>query len=354
MRSRTDGRLLVCFCWTLLLTASAQEPRSEAAGQLVLCRVSVFDEKTGSPIPDLEPQDLILYVGDRRREIRSFERMVADLDLVVLLDASSQPHESRLKSADVRVAVEQSLHVADRVAVIAFATAPRLVASWSSSASAIPRAFEEVERMRTQHPSSRGRIIKALGAGERLLVAEPADRRRARVILAITHNEEEADEEERGSLTKRLLAADIVLSGLFVQRCDWWPRVQPTRPWQLPLPRMAGQPMQCIERPNRHTIDPIALATGGELGLASTSSGEFLRSALERIRCRYLLGFVPEESGLTGSEVRRLKVELAPAAKRRHPTAVVRHRVGYILRPTGGGAGRNRRRARTTPATLAC
>lgn len=331
MRPGTGGAMVLCCLWGLFRAGSTEQTGPQGIAGLVTCRVSVSDERTGKPILNLVQEDFTVYDGDSRREISSFERPVAELDLLVVLDASSRPEESRLRYADLRAAIEQSLQAGDRVAVMAFGAVPRLVVPWSSGRSDIVRAFQEVERIRIQQVPSRGRVLKALAAAEKLVLAEPGDRRRARAVVAVSHNEEGADDQERARLTKRLLAADVVLVGLFAERCDWWPAARQTRAWELPLPRIPGQSAKCVERPNQHTIDPIALATGGEVGDARVSAGEFLRSTLERIRHRYLLSFLPHESTPPAGGVRPFKVELAPAARRRCPTAVVRHRVGYVF-----------------------
>ncbi len=75
-------------------------------------------------------------------------------------------------------------------------------------------------------------------------------------------------------------------------------------------------------------MENVAAQTGGEV-VRADPPGPAFREMLLRMRKRYSL-YYPMPPGKPG-QVRRVTVELSPAAKRRHPDAAVLARKGYVM-----------------------
>lgn len=333
----TPGRWLLVLSILGHLTGVAaygQEPRFETEANLVLSDVAVFDRATSKPIVNLQQSDFVVLDEGIEREIKLFEQAVEGLDLVLLLDASSKVTESRENYADAVAAAFDPLWLQDQVAVMSFATKPRLVAPFTNNPGTIDDALREITRSRRR--STRAKNLDAVEAAVKLFPPGRRDPRWRRAILMITHNEEKPGEKRSSHVIAQLLEAEVTLHAVVVERFDWRPGRTSWTVLNLPgrpLPKKQKTvPTEWVPRPDWHTIDPIVAATGGELILEGDPMKEFLAVALTRLRLHYLLGFHGVSESKRGNEFRRLRIEISAVARKRHPGALVRHRQGYFAR----------------------
>lgn len=216
---------------------------------------------------------------------------------------------------------------------MAFANRPRLLLPFSDNPVAIRAAVREAQQTRPRRTGGTARILTAITAAASLFKAGGSDPRRRKVVVAITHNEEQTDARRQDEVVERLAATNVSLTAVVSTRCAWKRGLTLWSVWNLPgepvPPVRKTIPHDCVERPNRHTIDSIVLATGGELFLDGAPFAEVLPEVLTRLRLHYVIGFYPEEGSASPGRFRRLRIELTPSARQRHPRALVRHREGY-------------------------
>jgi len=147
----------------------------------------------------------------------------------------------------------------------------------------------------------------------RYLARQPARGRRA--ILIVTDNQGLQYQAPDDEVVKELLAADAVLNAIVVGGR------------KRPAAARAGG----YRNPDFTPADVYKLAaqSGGE-ALEARQTGRAFEEMMERIRSRYSLHF---EAAQGTAGFRRIRVELAPAARARRPQAVVRARSGYYAGP---------------------
>jgi VWFA-related protein len=323
--------VLSAFLYLSANEAYAQRPRFEAEVDLVLSDVAVLDGVTSKPIVNLNKEDFVLTDNDEEREISFLHQGVEGLDVILLLDTSSSQAESRENYADAVSAAVESLWLQDQVAVMSFASKPRVVAPFSSDQKEVDEALRQVARSRRRSMSAN--IYGALEAAVKLFPVQRRDPRRRKVILIVTHNEQARDRKESAAITRRLIESDVTLHGVVVERVDLRPGVTSRNVLGLPGGPVTTEkriPTKWVPRPDRHTIDPIVNATGGELVREGVPMGEFLKVALTKFRLQYVLGFHGSREVSQGNPFHRLHIELTAAAKKRYPDAIIRHRQGYF------------------------
>ncbi|MGH9657466.1 MAG: hypothetical protein ACRD96_02920, partial [Bryobacteraceae bacterium] len=141
----------------------------------------------------------------------------------------------------------------------------------------------------------------------------PARGRRA--VLIVTDNEGLNYQTPDEDVVRALFEADAVLNAIVVKRGR---RPAAPRPGQFLNPDFTPS-----------NVFGIAERTGGE-AFEGGKIGASFREMIERIRSRYSLHYAAPEA--PGGGLRRIRVELAGAARRKHADAVVRARAGYYSR----------------------
>ena len=138
--------------------------------------------------------------------------------------------------------------------------------------------------------------------------------RRAVVVVTdnLSLNYKVPDEE----VLRALYGADAVLNAILIGR------------QKRPDPPPAGRELNPDFTPS--DVFKLAEETGGE-AVEARRPGESFQEMMERIRARYSIHYEAPQAAPGG--FRRIRVELAPAARQRYPRAEVRARAGYYAAP---------------------
>lgn len=279
-------------------------------------RVALKD--SAGSVRDLDASDFAIFENGRRAVMKGADLESCPLDLILMLDVSdSMNHvtEDLVRAANELAA---SFSAGDRVAVVEFGGKIVAQSPFTSDKLQISRSI--------QH--ARGDVGKAEGATaiydsvvKALDLFEgpaPADRRRA--VLVVTDDIDNQSHDGAQEVIRSVLEKDAVLNAVVI-----------------------GSPLTTLTKavykigPSRFilppkSLKPIALETGGEF-LAGHSAATLLKTALDQIRSRYLLTYVPSEPA---AECVQVEAELSKAAKSLHPHAIVRgprYRVGKAGAP---------------------
>jgi len=301
----------------LLLGAGLLAQQPEKQDEIPIFRagvtlIKVDVEVTGRDqknIADFTQQDFRVFDEDQPQEIAHFEKQSEPLDLLLLLDVSGSMRKSLEEvAASTRASLAQ-LHEGDRVALMLFS-----------------RRAEVVQPFTTDLRNTQNRILDSiykqnLGAGtlinESLIAAadyikqQPAKGRRA--IVIVTDNEGLNYKSPDSEVVKAMLGADTVLNAIVVRKP---PKPAPVRVNAYTNPDFAPP-----------DVYRIAADTGGEAVDGAGKVSPMFQRVIERIRARYFLQYPAPPSG--SGAFRKIRVELTPAARQRHPGAVIRARAGY-------------------------
>ena len=275
---------------------------------LVRLDAQVYERGFGRVVADLTPDDFIAYDEGRPQRIEYFGREDEPLDLVLLLDISGSMREVQHQVAAAASSALDALHAGDRVAVIIFATQPKVVQDFTGEARGVSAGFDSwLEDHETGLDSD---ITRAVAFSADYLRRHGRKGRRA--ILAISDNLQAASGKpvSDGEVVEALYEADAVLNGIIV-----------AGPGFLRLLRVHG------------TIYKYADRTGGEV-IESLRPGDSLKQMIERLRVRYSIHYSAPPAGPRAFH--KVRLELAPATRNRYPKAVVRARTGYYAKGFSG------------------
>jgi hypothetical protein len=138
---------------------------------------------------------------------------------------------------------------------------------------------------------------------------------RRRAILIVTDNNGMSYDVHQDHALRSLLDAAVTFDSIVVGR---HPHPPAPRPGAVINPDFAFD-----------DVFPLTEQTGGE-AVVTTKPKENLGGMLARLRERYLLMY-PVPANAVPDTFRRIRVELAPAAKKKHPRATVHTRGGYYV-----------------------
>lgn len=347
MNSKLIAALLVAATAAL----PAQEPATAAQHddtltfrsdvRLVRVDAQVVDS-ANKTILDLRARDFRLIENGRNRQIKNFLAEEMPVDVLLLLDVSGSmrpnvEHLERASSEALRV-----LAPGDRVAIMSFGRSTRVRLPFRENKqevqSALTRLLDQ-ERFNSGTDIYRG----MMDAIEYVEKNARADARRA--IVIVTDDQTELDRDDAAVISS-LAEADTVLSALLapdaMRNVSRYPGGRggggiyiPSIPDILIGGRRSrypgggggGYPGGGGARGTRPGGTPeIAEASGGDA--MNVGAAYAFRDTLTRIRQRYALHFnLPPTAG--PSELRRVTVELAEAARRRYPDAQIRYRRTY-------------------------
>lgn len=146
---------------------------------LVTLNFSVVDRKSGRGVQNLIGGDFKVFEDGTEQQITHFEAANAPFDLLLLVDLSgSTAHVSDLIRASARRFVD-SVRATDRVGVVAFAAAPRVVSPLTSDKQSLRTRIDEMGA-----PQGDTKLYDAVNyAIEYLSDNSPRARRRAVVLL---------------------------------------------------------------------------------------------------------------------------------------------------------------------------
>jgi hypothetical protein len=223
-----------------------------------------------------------------------------------LFDISSSMGPSIRKVGDSARLAMSELRPGDRVAIMSFNTGVWLEAPFNDGLNAVANRL--LEGIRNTHFGGGTYILDGVDEAARYFQSQPGTERR-RAVLAFTDDEGYGFKSQK-AVTRHLWDADAILCGLIIGS----PSII-----QVAGPHLTG---------GDDYIEDVAAQTGGDVVRASPPGPAF-RQMLLHMRKRYSLYYAmpPGKPG----QVRRVTVELSPAAKSRHPDATVLARKGYVM-----------------------
>ncbi len=280
--------------------------------EVAVVRLDVQVTENGRAVTGLTEGDFVVRDEGVPQRILHFAHEAEPLDVLLLLDASGsmRRHLGRLARA-VRRAV-RPLRPGDRVGVMFFSRRTATALEFTEDRGALERVLQGAAR---PPDLGSGTAINASILAAVAYVRAHGGRGR-RAILIVTDNEglnyQRPDEE----VVRALWGADCVLSAAVTLNAA---------PPQAPP---AGVALNPDFTPS--DVFRLAAETGGE-ALRAEAAGEAFARLMEGLRARYSLQYRAPEAA-PGS-LRRITVDLAAEARRRHPGAVVVARRGYYTAP---------------------
>lgn len=272
----------------LCLAQRSDVPVFRSDTNLVVLDVQVLHGS--APLGGMQPTDFQISDDGRDRPITLFEYGTSPLDIVVTADISQGIARTTAPEwyPNLRRALS-NVSRGDRVGVVTFAAAAlvhgRLTTDESAWEDAIDRAIERRQQRRSK-PDIYGALLAAS-----TLFDEPASFRR-RVVLLVTHNMGEVDNDKAETIAKRYSSLGITLQVLVVPTYE----VLSERRWGVGSvlkrrPNQDSMPPVIIPEKQKptsrrgpalsdlRTADTIADATGGEVGRGK-DVGEIVTLAL--------------------------------------------------------------------------
>jgi VWFA-related protein len=291
----------------LLAQAQDQEPLFRAGVSLVRVDVQVTG-RSGKAIADFWKEDFRILDGGQPVEIGYFARESEPLDLLLLLDVSgSMTRALQEMAVSARAALAQ-LRAGDRVGVMLFARRTAVALDLSADFGA---AREEVRQAAGDKSLGAGTLLNdAVIAAAGYLGKQARKGRRA--ILIVTDNQGLSYQVRDEDVIHELLAADTVLNGIVVAHGR---RPGPDKPGRYTNPDFTP-----------FDVYKLAAQSGGEVS-DGLKVGDAFAQMIERIRSRYAIHYTPPQA--EPGTFRRIQVELAADARRRHGDAMIRARSGY-------------------------
>jgi VWFA-related protein len=298
--------------------AAAQETQPDEVikvnTDLVVFDAQVLSKKTKRAVADLRREDFELYEDGARREIGYFSRDELPLSVLLLLDVSGSVRSIIERVGEGAQDAMQRLKPGDEVAVMAFATAPKLIQGFTKDRQLVA---DKIKAASQEYSIGSGTLLTdALYAAAREMPnsTNPASRR---AIVVVTDNVAflGSDSEVRRT-NNELLESGAVVYGLVVRAAF-------------------GKVFNVITLGKMNPVEHYSEQTGGEVsGADKKEVGEKLGEMLARLRTRYSLGFKPADTREDG-RLRRLKLQLTPAAATRTGKVIVLTKQGYYFRRRG-------------------
>lgn len=263
-------------------------------------------------ITGLSQTDFLVYDEGQPQRVRGFGRESDPLDVLLLLDVSgSMRRHLEQMAASAREALGV-LRPEDRVAIMLFSRNSRVEQDFTTDRAQAIAGIKDAVRARDLGGGTR--INPAILEAAAYMARQPWKGRRA--LLIVTDNQSLNYQSPDEEAIRALLEADAVLNAIVAGKGE---RPKPARPGEYVNPDFT--PSNVFE---------IASQTGGEAIRAGDAGASFQRM-MESVRTRYAIQYAAPAGSAPGS-FRRIRVELAPAARRRYPNAWIRARAGYVVR----------------------
>ena len=276
-----------------------------------MVRVDVQVVNRGSLVADLAKEDFQVFDEGGQQPLLYFGRESEPVWVLLLLDVSGSMKRDLQVMASVSRQALRELAPEDRLAVMFFGRRTKLAQAFTTSrdeaANAIGVALAE-------HDVGGGTAVNeaVIDAAKHIGEASANDAGR-RAIVILTDNNGFSFQTPDSAVLDRLFATSTVLNAIV------------TRDARPPGPPKPGQTNTDFTPSD---VFLLARETGGEV-LRSERAGDTFRQMLERIRVRYSLHY-RAPTAPPGS-LRKIRVELTPAARKRFPRAEVRARAGYVV-----------------------
>ena len=307
-------RLLVFLAFAFAAGAFANDDPVVFKSDVALTRVDtqVLD-KDGRAVTGLQAEDFVLRVNGKVLPVRNFASENMPIDILLLLDVSGSVRKYLRDIAAIAGSALAQLQKNDQLAVMLFSRNTWIEQAFTDDHEAISDAIRKAGS--EDPPGSGTRIYAAVQNASRYLQDQPQESLRRRAILTVTDNDSMSYDVHKDQALRALFDRGITFDAIVVG-----PHPHP------PEPRNGA-----AVNPNFAFDDvfPLAQETGGEV-LATNKPKENLSEMLGRLRERYLLVY-SAPAGIPPNSFRHVRVELAPAARSRHPRAAVHTRGGYYV-----------------------
>jgi VWFA-related protein len=292
----------------LLLSQDQPSFRSDVA----LVRVDAEVRENGQPLADLGKESFRVTDQGKPQPIVYFGHGEEPLDVVLLFDGRREVRPDLKRVGEAAHTALGELRQGDRVAIMAFGVTAddcrtELISDFTADFGAVERSAGS-QALQGEGPRYSGfcSIQRGLSSAAQLFLRlQDGNRRRAIVIVTDDKGVPIRSEIVRDT-TRDLWQANAVVLGVIVHSGE--------------VVVTLGPPY----RGARYAADK----TGGDI-LKAQDAAEGLREMLHRLRTRYSLYYALPQ-GASGEE-RKIRVQLSPAAVKRHPRAEVRARTGYIV-----------------------
>jgi len=279
-------------------------------------RVDVQVLDNGTIVRGLTAADFVVTDENQPQKILSCDQESARVSLVLLLDVSgSMQKYLEVLARNANEALKE-LRPGDRVAIMDFATTPKVEQEFSDNLAEtarqlLPAISDESVGTSTQINAAVLAAAHYIDEHAGAMNGHKMDPGR-RAILIVTDNLGVNKGLADNTVIQLLLRSDATLNGIVVGR-DIRPR-----------------PYQRGDDPDSTPADIHHLAeeSGGDVIRADESQFAF-REMLERIRWRYTLAY--HAPGGNEGSFRHIHVELSADARRRFPNAVIYARTGYYV-----------------------
>lgn len=286
------------------LAVAGQDPVFRTAVSLVKVDAEVAG-KTGI-VDGLRKEDFVILDNGQPQTLRYCSQDEEPLDVILLFDISSSMGPSIRKVANSAQLAMSELRHGDRVAIMSFNTGVWLEAPFNDDLTAVANFL--VQGIRNTHFGGGTYILDGVDEAAKYFQSQPGTERR-RAVLAFTDDDGHGFKSQK-SVTRDLWEVDAILSGLIIGA----PSII-----QVQGPHLTG---------GDDYVEDVAAQTGGDV-VRADPPGPAFREMLQRMRKRYSL-YYPMPAGKAG-QVRRVTVELSPAAKSKHSDATVLARKGYVM-----------------------
>ena len=273
-----------------------------------LVRAETLVEEGGRVLTGLQAADFVVFDENQPQTVADFAAESGSIRLALLLDASGSMQPAARQLEQTGMAAMSALHPDDQVALLTFDKKATVRVPLTADRNAV---IQGVAKAAGKPLGGGTDIYRALADAAKYLSPSHSGAAPAapNVILILTDNAARADTTEAVAL-REIWAASVAVDGLIVSSAPMWD--------EKVSQSLAGLKLQDVRR--------IADQTGGVV--QQTPHVETaLRGMLERSRMRYTIYF--RQPDAAPGTLRHMKVDLSPAARASHPTAVVRSRTAY-------------------------
>jgi len=279
-------------------------------------RVDVEVTDKNQMLSGFQKEDFEVFDQNSKQQIVSFSQDSEPLDLVLVFDITSGLTKNVGKVLQGAHSALGELRQGDRVAVMSFSNKNRVVSAFTDDMTAVERTLEN--DVLGKH-SAFTKILPAIDEAASLLAQEPANRRRA--VLVVTNNQG-ALSGSPDLVTRSLWEKNVLLNGLIVP-ASISSRLLRAAPALVPGGSLVSVAMY------GGTMSHTAERTGGDVRRAGADAGAALQESIKRIRMRYSLVYTRPQA--KPGQQRSVEVKLSADARKRNPHAKVLARTGYWI-----------------------
>jgi VWFA-related protein len=328
---------ILSLCARAPVVSQSQDPTQSIdpiriSTDLVVVDALVTNQQTGRVIGALRADDFQLYEDKVKQTITHFSQDRLPLALVLTLDVGGSLPEEMLLKKELLAAL-QGLKSEDEVAVMAFDFGRvRLIEDFSRDRELIAERLANIKdefHKKASIPSPNGvRVGMRPGSALNQAVYEAATLLNQRhqpglrtAIIVVAPEDQPVQFPFTGKSQKKVLEAllepgttvnGLVLPGLPLARLN---------PVTMPLGLIS-----------RGSVGKYAEETGGDLvKVEGGAAGKKLGQAIERLRARYSLGYLPTNEKWDG-KYRRISLTVTPEVEKREGKVIVQARKGYFAK----------------------